>query len=55
MSVNGPVTSEFRTVWGTIKVEFPAGMSASDRTTALEEMAGWSRAAETAKPVEGVD
>ena len=38
------VTSSYRTTWGTIKVEFPTGMTDGNRQTAMDEMAAWERA-----------
>jgi hypothetical protein len=41
---NAKVTSEYRTVWGTVTIQFPAGMTEANRKDTLDEIAAWERA-----------
>ena len=41
---NAQITEEFRTTFGTVKIEWPAGVTKEQRSTLLREMADWNDA-----------
>ena len=52
MFENAKITEDFRTAFGTVKIDWPEGVTQSDRAILLREMADWTDAPVVEKSVD---